>query len=159
MSPAFTLVSWWTYFFYPEDEGDMFLRNVGWHSQRTTRRYIPEDCTLLSKWSHSLLTVDDISFWRCRPNAHWSPMDAGVDGDRSFSLLPTAASSGPTDLCQQPKALFANGGYHVVIVTNIKAKKMSKLKYAEQGSVTIRGSCGGVVSWHTSLSSQYRAYL
>jgi hypothetical protein len=27
-----TLVSCWTYFFNPEDGGDMFLRNVGWHS-------------------------------------------------------------------------------------------------------------------------------
>jgi hypothetical protein len=42
--PACTLVSRCTYFFDPEDRGDMFHRNVG--SQPTTRRYILEDCAL-----------------------------------------------------------------------------------------------------------------
>jgi hypothetical protein len=32
-------------FFDPEDEGDIFLRNVGW-LQQTIRRYIPEDRTM-----------------------------------------------------------------------------------------------------------------
>jgi hypothetical protein len=41
---SYLLVSCWTYFFDPEDGGDMFLRNVGW--QRTTRRHIPEYDTL-----------------------------------------------------------------------------------------------------------------
>jgi hypothetical protein len=31
LTPAFTLVYCWTYFFDPEDGGDMFLWNVGWH--------------------------------------------------------------------------------------------------------------------------------
>jgi hypothetical protein len=44
LPPACLLVSFWTYFFNPEDGGDMFLRNVGW--QRTTRRHIPDDDTL-----------------------------------------------------------------------------------------------------------------
>jgi hypothetical protein len=42
-APACSLVSCWTYFVDPEDGGDMFLRNVRWHS---TRRYITEDGTL-----------------------------------------------------------------------------------------------------------------
>jgi hypothetical protein len=42
-------------FFYPEDGGDMFLRNVGW--QRTTRRYIPEDGILpIPSISHPIST-------------------------------------------------------------------------------------------------------
>jgi hypothetical protein len=37
--PACTLVSCWTYFFYPEDGGNMFPRNVGWHSTDYTALY------------------------------------------------------------------------------------------------------------------------
>jgi hypothetical protein len=42
LPPACLLVSCWTYFFDPEDEGDMFLRNVGWHWTDYTT-YIPEN--------------------------------------------------------------------------------------------------------------------
>jgi hypothetical protein len=35
----------WTYFFDPEDGGDMFLRNVGWNSTDYTA-HIPDDDTL-----------------------------------------------------------------------------------------------------------------
>jgi hypothetical protein len=54
--PAFTLVSCRTYFFYPEDGGDMFLRSGGWHST---------DCTALyPRRLYSLMEVDcDIEKW------------------------------------------------------------------------------------------------
>jgi hypothetical protein len=38
-APACLLVSCWTYFFDPEDGGDMFFRNVGWHSTDYTASY------------------------------------------------------------------------------------------------------------------------
>jgi hypothetical protein len=71
LPPAFTLVSCSAYFFDPEHGGDMFLRNVGWHSCRPLSRWFlvqliffdPEDggdmflrnigwhsCRLLSRW-------------------------------------------------------------------------------------------------------------
>jgi hypothetical protein len=48
-------------FFYPEDSGDVFLRNISWCFQ-TTRRYIPTDRTLLNhRWEdlrhHNFLLV------------------------------------------------------------------------------------------------------
>jgi hypothetical protein len=39
LPPACLLASCWTYFFDPEDGGDMFLRNVGWHSTDYTTSY------------------------------------------------------------------------------------------------------------------------
>jgi hypothetical protein len=39
LSSAFTLVSCWTHYFDPEDGGNMFLRNVGWHSTDYTTLY------------------------------------------------------------------------------------------------------------------------
>jgi hypothetical protein len=40
LPPACLLVSCWTYFFDPEDGGDMFLRNVCWHSTDYTALYL-----------------------------------------------------------------------------------------------------------------------
>jgi hypothetical protein len=39
LPPACLLVSYWNYFFDSEDGGDMFLRNVGWHSADYTALY------------------------------------------------------------------------------------------------------------------------
>jgi hypothetical protein len=59
MTPAFKMVSWWIYCFDPEDGSDMFLRNLGWPST-TTRRYIPEDCTLHLYTIHLFLNKNSI---------------------------------------------------------------------------------------------------
>jgi hypothetical protein len=46
LPPACSLVCW-TYFFDPEDGGDMFLRNVGWNSTDYRASY-PRNDTLHS---------------------------------------------------------------------------------------------------------------
>jgi hypothetical protein len=48
LPPAFMLVSCSAYFFDPEDGGDMFLRNVGWHSTDYTGFCLPCAVTLVS---------------------------------------------------------------------------------------------------------------
>jgi hypothetical protein len=77
LPPAFTLVSCSPYFFDPEDGGDIFLRNVGWHSTDYTTLYPrrwyssiyeshsrtlnTHSCINADDWTHALMTFQTVN--------------------------------------------------------------------------------------------------
>jgi hypothetical protein len=99
---AFKLVSCWTYFFDPEDGGDIFLRNIGWHWTDYTASY-PR------RWySSDFYLFSSIFPGKCRDSAWIKPRplpSKSLQIQHSSVILPLDASLA-TDPAKELKLLI-----------------------------------------------------